>query len=45
MSAEYHKLVKTVSDSLEFYELIGGESIETQRVEFLHLPRRVASAL
>ena len=44
MAAEYHKLVKTVSDSLEFFELIGGESIETQRVEFytchegLHLP-------
>ena len=44
MGAEYRKLVKSVSDSLEFYELVGGQSIETQRVEFytchegLHLP-------
>ena len=44
MAAEYHRLVKSVSDSIEFYEMIGRESITMQRVEFytchegLHLP-------
>ncbi len=44
MAAEYRRLVQSVSDSLEFYEMIGRESINTQRVEFytchegLHLP-------
>lgn len=44
MAAEYHRLVKSVSDSIEFYELVVGESINTQRIEFytchegLHLP-------
>ncbi len=44
MAAEYHRLVKSVSDSIEFYEMIGRESIKMQRVEFytchegLHLP-------
>ena len=44
MAAEYHRLVKSVSDSVEFYELVVGESMNTRRVEFytchegLHLP-------
>jgi 3-deoxy-7-phosphoheptulonate synthase len=44
-AAEYHKLVKSVSDSLEFFEAITGEPLHrTHRVEFyashegLHLP-------
>jgi 3-deoxy-7-phosphoheptulonate synthase len=44
-AAEYHKLVKTVSDSLEFFEAITGEPLHrTHRVDFyashegLHLP-------
>ncbi|HEY8518968.1 MAG TPA: 3-deoxy-7-phosphoheptulonate synthase class II [Gammaproteobacteria bacterium] len=45
LADEYHKLVKSVSDSLEFFEAITGEPIHrTHRVEFytshegLHLP-------
>ncbi|HEX6999595.1 MAG TPA: 3-deoxy-7-phosphoheptulonate synthase class II [Gammaproteobacteria bacterium] len=45
LAGEYHKLVKSVSDSLEFFEAITGEPIHrTHRVEFytshegLHLP-------
>jgi 3-deoxy-7-phosphoheptulonate synthase len=45
LAAEYHKLVKSVSDSLEFFEAITGEPLHrTHRVEFyashegLHLP-------
>ena len=44
MAAEYRRLVKSVSDSIEFYETIGREAIAMQRVEFytchegLHLP-------
>ena len=45
LAAEYHKLVQSVSDSLEFFEAISGEPMhETHRVEFftshegLHLP-------
>ena len=44
-AAEYHKLVKSVSDSLEFFEAITGEPLHrTHRVDFyashegLHLP-------
>ena len=44
-AAEYHKLVKSVSDSLEFFEVLSGEPMHrTHRVEFyashegLHLP-------
>jgi 3-deoxy-7-phosphoheptulonate synthase len=45
LAAEYHKLVQSVSDSLEFFEAISGEPMHrTHRVEFytshegLHLP-------
>ncbi len=45
LAADYHKLVKTVSDSLEFFESISGKPMHaTHRVEFyashegLHLP-------
>ncbi len=45
LAAEYHKLVQSVSDSLEFFETISGEPMhDTHRVEFyashegLHLP-------
>ncbi|MBH98157.1 MAG: 3-deoxy-7-phosphoheptulonate synthase class II [Rhodospirillaceae bacterium] len=44
MSAEYNEIVKTVSDSLEFFESIAGDVVRTRRVEFytshegLHLP-------
>lgn len=44
MSAEYHKLVQSVSDSLEFFESVAGDALHTHRVEFytshegLHLP-------
>jgi 3-deoxy-7-phosphoheptulonate synthase len=45
LAADYHKLVQTVSDSLEFFEAITGEPMHrTHRVEFytshegLHLP-------
>jgi 3-deoxy-7-phosphoheptulonate synthase len=44
MSADYHKLVQSVSDSLEFFESVAGDAIHTRRVEFytshegLHLP-------
>ena len=44
MAAEYHKLVQSVSDSLEFFESIAGDTMGTRRVEFytchegLHLP-------
>jgi 3-deoxy-7-phosphoheptulonate synthase len=45
LAAEYHRLVQSVSDSLEFFEAISGEPMhETHRVEFftshegLHLP-------
>ncbi|MGH8203129.1 MAG: 3-deoxy-7-phosphoheptulonate synthase, partial [Steroidobacteraceae bacterium] len=35
LAAEYHKLVQSVSDSLEFFEAISGEPMhETHRVEF-----------
>ncbi len=34
MAAEYHKLVNSVSDSLEFFESVTGDSIHTRRVEF-----------
>lgn len=34
MSAEYHKLVQSVSDSLEFFESVAGDAIHTRRVEF-----------
>jgi 3-deoxy-7-phosphoheptulonate synthase len=45
LAADYHKLVQSVSDSLEFFEAISGEPMHrTHRVEFytsheaLHLP-------
>jgi 3-deoxy-7-phosphoheptulonate synthase len=45
LAEDYHKLVKSVSDSLEFFETISGEPMhKTRRVEFyashegLHLP-------
>jgi 3-deoxy-7-phosphoheptulonate synthase len=45
LAADYHRLVQSVSDSLEFFEAITGEPMhETHRVEFftshegLHLP-------
>jgi len=44
MAAEYHKLVQSVSDSLEFFESVSGDTMHTHRVEFytchegLHLP-------
>ena len=44
MAAEYHRLVQAVSDSLEFFESVAGESMSSHRVEFytchegLHLP-------
>jgi 3-deoxy-7-phosphoheptulonate synthase len=44
MAAEYHKLVESVSDSLEFFESVTGDAMHTRRVEFytshegLHLP-------
>ena len=45
LAADYHKLVQSVSDSLEFFEAISGEPMhKTHRVEFytshegLHLP-------
>jgi len=45
LAADYHKLVQSVSDSLQFFEAISGEPMhETHRVEFftshegLHLP-------
>jgi 3-deoxy-7-phosphoheptulonate synthase len=45
LATEYHRLVQSVSDSLEFFEAISGEPMhETHRVEFftshegLHLP-------
>jgi 3-deoxy-7-phosphoheptulonate synthase len=45
LADDYHKLVKSVSDSLEFFETISGEPVHrTHRVEFyashegLHLP-------
>ena len=44
MAAEYHKLVQTVSDSLEFFESVAGDAFHSHRVEFytchegLHLP-------
>lgn len=44
LAAEYHKLVDSVSDSLEFFESVTGNSMRTRRVEFytshegLHLP-------
>jgi 3-deoxy-7-phosphoheptulonate synthase len=45
LAADYHKLVQSVSDSLEFFETISGEPMHrTHRVEFyashegLHLP-------
>ncbi len=44
MAAEYHKLVKSVSDSLEFFESVAGDAMGARRVEFytchegLHLP-------
>ena len=35
LAADYHKLVQSVSDSLEFFEAISGEPMhETHRVEF-----------
>jgi len=34
MAAEYHKLVKSVSDSLEFFESVTGDAMHTRRVEF-----------
>jgi 3-deoxy-7-phosphoheptulonate synthase len=44
LASEYHKLVDSVSDSLEFLESVTGDSLHTRRVEFytshegLHLP-------
>ena len=44
MATEYRRLVKSVSDSIEFYELVANASMNTHRVEFytchegLHLP-------
>ncbi len=44
MAAEYHKLVNSVSDSLEFFESVTGDAMHTRRVDFytshegLHLP-------
>jgi len=44
MAAEYHRLVQSVSDSLEFFESVAGDAMHTRRVEFytchegLHLP-------
>ena len=34
MAAEYHKLVQSVSDSLEFFESVAGEAMGTRRVDF-----------
>ncbi len=44
MAGEYHRLVQSVSDSLEFFESVAGDSMQSRRVEFytchegLHLP-------
>lgn len=44
MAVEYHRLVQSVSDSLEFFESVAGDAMHTRRVEFytchegLHLP-------
>ncbi|MGI9258974.1 MAG: 3-deoxy-7-phosphoheptulonate synthase class II, partial [Gammaproteobacteria bacterium] len=44
MAAEYHRLVNSVSDSLEFFESVTGDAMHTRRVDFytshegLHLP-------
>lgn len=34
MAAEYHKIVESVSDSLEFFESVTGDALHTRRVEF-----------
>jgi len=44
MAEQYHKLVQSVSDSLEFFESVTGDALHSRRVEFysshegLHLP-------